>query len=163
MSAPKQLITAMLRESLTQGQPVWLTVISGSMRPFLEIGDEVRVASCSIEALQIGDIIVVEDGESTLTHRFYKHTAAGELLTRGDNYSVFDPPFPPQAFIGRVTGRRRAQDTLQFDTDLGRDLHQRHAKSATRESRWLARLSRNPQAPSLAKKITHRLFLYLSS
>ncbi|MCB0036125.1 MAG: hypothetical protein KDE51_18975 [Anaerolineales bacterium] len=163
MSPPKQLITVMVRESLAQGQPVWLTVISGSMRPFLEIGDEVRVESCAVEALQTGDIIVVEEDGSTLTHRFYKYTAAGELLIRGDNYSVFDPPLPVEAFIGRVTGRRRGADTLGFDTDLGRVLHQHHAQWATRESRWLARLGRNPQAPSLAKKVTHRLFLFLSS
>lgn len=153
-----QLLAHMLRESVAQGQAAWLTVISGSMRPFLQVGDEVRVEKALPDQLSPGDVIVVYDGQTLLTHRFYHQTAAGQLITRGDSLIINDPPFPATALIGRVTGRRRHGHLLDLNSAPGQQQHQRHVRWAIREIQWLKRFGPLDSVPSSPQKLLHYLF-----
>ena len=68
-------------------------IISGSMKPELDIGDIVIVKSAKIEKLQVGDIISYRQGQSVITHRITEIILEGEQVqykTKGDNNNTED-------------------------------------------------------------------------
>ncbi len=100
-----------------------LHVHGQSMLPTLRPGDEVLVQAITAEALVPGDWIVLRDG---FLHR-YLGQHKNHLLTKGDGHRLFDPPWPPEAVLGRVVEAYRA----------GRCFYRRTPGRVRRE-RWLA-------------------------
>lgn len=68
-------------------------IISGSMKPELDIGDIVIVKKVKEEELSVGDIISFREGQTIVTHRINEiidSNARREYITKGDNNNVVD-------------------------------------------------------------------------
>lgn len=128
-----------LREQLQEGKTAVLTVVSRSMLPLLQPGDEVVLTAVAPDQLQPGDIITYLAGQHLMTHRFWEERA-GRLRTRGDRPVQFDPPFLPEQLVGRVQARRRNGRELTLATGVGAWLNERLAKLVQQEWLWLVRL-----------------------
>lgn len=89
-------------EGLRASGRLRLCVRGESMLPSLWPGDEVEIASCPVEHVSKGEIVLaLRDG------RFFLHRFAGRLpggfLLRGDSMPAADPEFPVEALLGRLS------------------------------------------------------------
>ncbi|HOT89973.1 MAG TPA: hypothetical protein PLJ78_01310 [Anaerolineae bacterium] len=84
--------------------PLRLRVRGRSMRPTLRPGDEVLIQPVTADALAPGDWVALRGG---FLHR-YLGRYDGYIVTKGDGHKVFDPPWPSEAVLGRVTEAWRA-------------------------------------------------------
>jgi hypothetical protein len=87
-------------------QSVRLRVHGESMLPALWPGDVVEIASCSLEDLRPGDIVLARREGRLFLHRLLGRlngpcTPNGFLL-RGDSMPGPDPQFPTEALLGRL-------------------------------------------------------------
>ena len=70
--------------------PQWMgysvyRVVSGSMEPEIPVGSAVYVATIAPEAVEQGDIIAFQSGDSVITHRVVKNQVVeGTYTTKGD-------------------------------------------------------------------------------
>ncbi len=140
----KSLAAAMLRQSLTQGQTPFLTVSSASMTPLLKTGDQIGLEPATLSQLQPGDIITLAPEGDLLTHRFWG-LENGQLRTRGDRLLLFDPLWPADCLLGRVSVRRRNGRSLSFTSGQGQRLNKHLARLSQIENqlmpnKWLVRL-----------------------
>ncbi|MCP4360613.1 MAG: signal peptidase I [Chloroflexi bacterium] len=154
-------LALLLQESLQQGHPTNLTVISNSMMPLLQTGDQITLEPVQVSQLETGDIITFAAEKHLFTHRFWALATSQDntqLYTRGDHMLRFDPPVPAMNLVGRVSRRQRQTSTLDLTYGWGLRLNRHLA--------WLARLEnwglvggigngRNSQ-PSLFKRLMHR-------
>ncbi len=111
------------------------------MAPLLQVGDQVELTYCAADDLTAGDIIVLEENHSTLTHRFWhalEHAGDAYLLTRGDRVPTYDQPHEASALIGRIITRIRADTTLALDSGKGLRLNRHLGKIAAFENRIFA-------------------------
>lgn len=133
-------LTGLLKDGMLAGQMPFLRVTSGSMRPLLQVGDEVGVQSVTLEQLQPGDIVVVSDCNQILTHRFWKRQDAPQssvFVTRGDRVLHFDQSWAADQLLGRAVVRRRHERMLWLDYGLGRWLNRALAQISRYEGRLL--------------------------
>ncbi|MDX1662192.1 MAG: hypothetical protein R3272_00260 [Candidatus Promineifilaceae bacterium] len=136
----QETVVEMLKESMARGQLPFLTVTSASMHPLLSIGDQVALAPVALAHLRMGDIVVMSDGDTLVTHRFWgMRTLEGEmhLLTRGDRAAVFDKPWPAVALVAQVIARRRRGELLPLVGGAGRRLNRWLTQTAALELRVL--------------------------
>lgn len=87
--------------------PLRVRVRGGSMLPTLRPGDVVRVEPAGPDDLRPGDVVLCRNGRGALLHRFLGRTPEGWLLTQGDAHLSPDPPWPPEALLGRALGVER--------------------------------------------------------
>lgn len=116
----------LLLQSLESGSRPFLTVTSNSMAPLIRQGDQIQVTFTDLQALKVGDIIVVHDSEGYLAHRYWSSSSTDGtdyLLLRGDRLKQFDPPHLASNLIGRVNARRRNGHTLELGQGIGRRLN----------------------------------------
>ncbi len=133
------LLADLLRQGLHQGQKSQLEVSSNSMAPLLRRGDRVILEAVTPEQLAPGDVITLADLTGITTHRYWSKTAVTDpprLLTRGDRPLVFDPPWPPEALVGRMVGRSRRTKSLWVTSGAGRLLNRHLCWLAKREFQW---------------------------
>lgn len=131
------VIADLLRTSMAQGQRPYLTITSGSMRPLLQIGDEVQLEPVAYHELQPGDIVTLAAPESLMTHRFWAvKTGVSEacLITRGDRFLNFDSPWGQSLLIGKVVARRRHKRVLSLVEGSGGWLGRHVARIAAAEN-----------------------------
>jgi hypothetical protein len=100
------LVADALRRSDRLRQSVRLRVHGESMLPALWPGDVVEIASCSLEDVRPGEILLARREGRLFLHRLVGHfndprTPNGFLL-RGDSVPRPDPFFPPEALLGRL-------------------------------------------------------------
>jgi len=96
------LVADALRRSGRLRQGVRLRVHGESMLPAVWPGDVVEIASCSLEDVRPGEIVLaLRDGRLFL-HRFVALCAPNGFLLRGDSMPGSDPQFPPEALLGRL-------------------------------------------------------------
>ena len=74
-------------------------VLSGSMEPELSTGDMLIVAER--ESYSVGDVIVYQDGRTSVTHRIVA-ISDDEVITRGDANNTDDAPISIDNIKGRV-------------------------------------------------------------
>ena len=76
------------------------------MLPVLWPGDVVEIASCSLEDVRPGQIVLaLRDGRLFL-HRLVSTCKPHGFLLRGDSMPGSDPQFPAEALLGRLVNRR---------------------------------------------------------
>lgn len=122
--------SALVAESLRRGglgRRVRLRVYGESMLPTLWPGDVVEIASCSLEDVRAGEIVLaLRDGRFFL-HRLVRRcvdatdTPNGFLLC-GDSMPGPDPLFSPEALLGRLVrsaGEGRAVSAAAVRPGLG--------------------------------------------
>jgi signal peptidase I len=98
--------SALVADALrSHGHPhpsVHLRVYGESMLPAIWPGDVVEIKSCSLANVSPGEIVLaLRDGRLFL-HRLISHSTPASFLLRGDSMPASDPPFPPEAFLGRL-------------------------------------------------------------
>jgi len=106
-----------------------LAVLSGSMAPALQTGDEVVVEPVAPTALRVGDVVTFEDpsrGRRLVTHRVQRLRATGatvHVVTRGDANDTSERwSVAAGGRVGRVVYRipKLGYATVPAGTPLGR-------------------------------------------
>jgi signal peptidase len=86
-----------------------MSVLTGSMRPYLQPGDIIVDKAVRAEEIKVGDVVTYKAGGSIVTHRVVKVIdESGEPLfrTRGDANNTDDgSPISEEQLIGRVIFR----------------------------------------------------------
>jgi hypothetical protein len=95
--------SALVADALHRSGYLRLRVRGESMLPALWPGDVVEIASCSLEDIQPGEIVLaLRDGRLFL-HRFVSATPNAFQLC-GDSMPGADPWFAPEELLGRFVG-----------------------------------------------------------
>ena len=74
-------------------------VLSGSMEPEISVGDLLIVTEA--QGYQVGDVVVFQDGRSSVTHRIVS-ISEDEVVTRGDANNTEDAPIKRERIKGKV-------------------------------------------------------------
>lgn len=77
------------------------TICSGSMKPTLEIGDNVFV-KVGNKNLSENDIVVYDDGSSFICHRIVKKIDDYTYVCKGDNNNANDEEISSYQIVGKV-------------------------------------------------------------
>src|SRR5437879_9623687 len=100
------LVADVLLRSGRLRQSVRLRVRGESMLPALWPGDVVEIASCSLEDVRPGEIVLARREGRLFLHRlvgrFYDCGTPNGFLLRGDSMPGPDPQFPNEALLGRL-------------------------------------------------------------
>ena len=103
------LVADALRRSGRLRQSVRLRVHGESMLPALWPGDVVEIASCSLEDIRPGEIVLARREDRLFLHRlvgpFNDPCTPNGFLLRGDSMPGPDPRFPSEALLGRFVRR----------------------------------------------------------
>jgi hypothetical protein len=75
------------------------------MLPALWPGDVVEIASCSLEDVRHGEIVLARRDGRLFLHRFVALCTPNGFLLRGDSMPAPDPQFPSEALLGRLVRR----------------------------------------------------------
>jgi hypothetical protein len=75
------------------------------MLPVLWPGDVVEIASCSLQDVRPGEIVLAKRDGRLFLHRLVRPTSNGFLL-RGDSMPGIDPQFASEALLGRFVRNR---------------------------------------------------------
>jgi signal peptidase I len=113
--------SALAAEVLRRSGHLHLQVHGESMLPALWPGDVVEIASCSLEDLRPGEIVLARREGRFFLHRLVGRftdpgTRSGFLL-RGDSMPGPDPQFPVEALLGRLVQK------VDESADDGRSVH----------------------------------------
>jgi len=160
------LLAALLRESMRKGQQPQLTIDSNSMAPLLQIGDQIILASVTLEQLQPGDLLTVTTEPYLLTHRYWRqwpHADTVYLLTRGDRPLWFDRPWPADCLLGRVVARQRQGKILSFRQGWGKWLNDKLTSLATLEIHWFGIHPERPAPLPTYASYLKRRFVWLGA
>ena len=131
----------MLRAGVEANKRPRLTIVSESMTPLLQVGDQVELEMVQPDNLRPGDIVVLEESHGMLTHRYWQtmeHSGEKYLVTRGDRPLAYDQPRPADDLIGRVVGRVRDGKSLPLDSGKGKRLNKRLGRMGKFENRQFA-------------------------
>jgi signal peptidase I len=100
------LVADALRRSGRLRHSVRLRVHGESMLPALWPGDVVEIASCLIEDVRPGEIVLARREGRLFLHRlvgrFTDPSTPNGFLLRGDSMPAPDPQFPNEALLGRM-------------------------------------------------------------
>jgi signal peptidase I len=78
-------IIALWEDLYTKKQQAWLTILSGSMMPLLQVGDKVLVHAVKPTDIRFGDIIVFKNPDKLIVHRVIGKADSSTYLQKGDN------------------------------------------------------------------------------
>jgi len=81
---------------------VRLRVHGESMLPALWPGDVVEIASCSLEDVRPGEIVLAVREDRLFLHRLVSRCTPIGFRLRGDSMPASDPPYPPEALLGKL-------------------------------------------------------------
>lgn len=84
---------------------VRLRVRGESMLPSLWPHDVVEIASCSMADLRPGEIVLAVREGRLFLHRLVAPCSPNGFRLRGDSMPACDPPYPPEALLGRLLRR----------------------------------------------------------
>jgi signal peptidase I len=93
---------AVAADSLRESGRLRLQVRGESMLPTLWPGDLVEIASCSVEDVQPGEIVLAQRDGRFFLHRFLAHSGPDGFFLRGDSVPAPDPKFPNDLLLGRL-------------------------------------------------------------
>jgi len=96
--------SALAVDSLRASGRLRLQVRGESMLPTLWPGDVVEIASCPLEDVRPGEIVLAFRGGRFFLHRLLARPVGGGFLLQGDSVPRPDPQFPSEALLGRLVG-----------------------------------------------------------
>jgi hypothetical protein len=98
------LTTELATECLRISGRLRICVRGESMLPTLWPGDVVDIASCSLDDVRPGEIVLAQREGRFFLHRVVARSQAGGFLLRGDSMPTADPEFSNEALLGRLAG-----------------------------------------------------------
>jgi signal peptidase I len=142
----------------------WLRLLSGSMSPLINTGDQVLIEKIVPDDICIGDIITFWQGNILVTHRVIrKFTKSGNIyfVEKGDantNYSWVDA----QSMIGKVIKIKKSE--LEVDIDaLPWKIFNRITGIGLLSAYALRAIGRRiPAVPGWSKSLVGRAFAFLA-
>lgn len=96
------LVAEALRLSAGSPQGVRLRVHGESMLPALWPGDVVKIASCSMDDVRPGEIVLAVREDHLFLHRLVSPCTPKGFRLRGDSMPGPDPQYSPEALLGRL-------------------------------------------------------------
>jgi len=97
--------SALVAEALRLSGRLRLQVHGESMLPALWPGDLVEIASCSLQDLRPGEIVLARRDGRLFLHRLVSTCKPQGFLLRGDSMPASDPQFPAEALLGRLVSK----------------------------------------------------------
>jgi hypothetical protein len=94
--------SALAADALRRSGHLRLQVYGESMLPALWPGDVVEIASCLLEDVRPGEIVLARRDGRLFLHRLVAPCTPKGFLLRGDSMPGSDPQFPPEALLGRL-------------------------------------------------------------
>ena len=166
----QEIINDLIRDKLVQGTTFRFRVISGSMAPLIEVGDEVVVKRVGTAELRRGDIVLYAADGALRVHRLLARRRQGGmtlLVTKGDASLTPDPPWRQKQLLGKAVAISREHIVLNLESRRWKAINRllgliavlqvatlrgaRRAKQAVmgnRGTRWGSVLARIITAPS---------------
>lgn len=115
---------------------VRLQVTGASMIPTIWPGDILTVRSCSIDELQLGQIVLCKQERRLIAHRVTR-ICGNLLITRGDTLRDNDPPIKTSDIVGQVVSLVRNGRSV----NLHQTSWQRLSSSLLRQSDFCLRMT----------------------
>jgi len=97
--------SALVADALRLSGRLRLQVHGESMLPALWPGDVVEIASCSLEDVRPGEIMLTRRDGRLFLHRLVSTCKPDGFLLRGDSLPGADPQFPAKALLGRLVSK----------------------------------------------------------
>jgi len=97
--------SALVAEALRLSGRLRLQVHGESMLPALWPGDLVEIASCSLEDLRPGEIVLARRDGRLFLHRLVSTRKPDVFLLCGDSMPGSDPQSPAEALLGRLVSK----------------------------------------------------------
>jgi signal peptidase I len=97
--------SALMADALRLSGRLRLQVHGESMLPALWPGDVVEIASCSLEDVLSGEIVLARRDGRLFLHRLVSTCKPDGFLLRGDSMPGSDPQFPAKALLGRLVSK----------------------------------------------------------
>lgn len=107
-------IIALWEELYNKKQQSWLTILSGSMKPLLQIGDKVLVRSVKSAEIRIGDIIVFKTPDKLIVHRVIRRYNSSSFLQKGDCLTTAEI-VSSEHVIGKVIAIRKRKKIIYLN------------------------------------------------
>ena len=99
------LIREMQAELFQKQGEGWFRIVSGSMRPLIDVDDRIFAKLVSAAEIKPRDIILFNTAEALVTHRVIKiirQNGRSRILQKGDA-SAFSSTIPLESVMGKVT------------------------------------------------------------
>jgi len=97
--------SALVADALRLSGRLRLQVHGESMLPALWPGAVVEIASCSLEDVRPGEIVLARRDGRLFLHRLVSTCKPQGFLLRGDSMPGSDPQFPAEALLGRLVNK----------------------------------------------------------
>ena len=110
-------IMALWEDLYTKKQQSWLTILSGSMLPLLQIGDKVLIHAVKPTDIRFGDIIVFKNPDKLIVHRIIRrHNNNGlSYLQKGDNATTAEI-VSSEYVLGKAIAIQKGNRIIQLNT-----------------------------------------------
>jgi len=111
-------VIEMWQEVCRSGGSLNFKILSGSMRPMIEVGDIVRVGRVEPDGVRVGDILAFQDGQNVVVHRIIGKSRSGRQLSfrHGGDAGGLSGSIAAQQLIGRVLAVKREGREVSLDT-----------------------------------------------
>jgi signal peptidase I len=169
-TSQQNVVNDLIREEMAKGTTFCFRIISESMAPLIEAGDQVVVERASADRLRRGDIVLYTVDGTLHTHRLLtrrRHRNATLLVTKGDASLDPDQPWGEEQLLGKVVAVRREDRTIDLEGRKWRAVNRllgilaalqvaalrvahwvRMVIIGNRRTRWTALVARIVSAPS---------------
>ena len=94
--------SALVADALRGRGGLRLRVHGESMLPTLWPGEVVEIEGCSPEEVRPGEIVLARRDGRLFLHRLVAPCAPNGFRLRGDSMPGADPPYPPEALLGKL-------------------------------------------------------------
>jgi len=103
----------------------WLTVLSGSMAPMIQVGDRVLVKQTAPQNIRFGDVIVFKEADMLIIHRVISKQVADQhviFMQKGDSNISATYVFS-ESVIGKVAYIKKEDRIIRLDSFFGRQMN----------------------------------------
>lgn len=110
-------IIALWQDLYSKKQQSWLSILSGSMLPLLQIGDNVLIQSVKPAKIRFGDVIVFKNPDKLIVHRVIHRYNSSSFLQKGDNTTIAEI-VSSKYLIGKVIAIRKGNKIIYMNKGL---------------------------------------------
>jgi signal peptidase I len=114
---PQNTIIALWEDLYSKKQQSWLTILSGSMMPLLQIGDKVLIQSVKPVDIRHGDLIVFKSPDKLIVHRVIRRYNRLSFLQKGDNTTNAEI-VSSEHVIGKVIAIRKGGNIIYLNAGI---------------------------------------------